>query len=53
MMRAMPMSNDTLSKAVAAATMAKALKSTGITIYDFTLGEPDFTTRTSANPLPP
>jgi aspartate aminotransferase len=32
------------SATMAAAAMAKALKATGITVYDFTLGEPDFTT---------
>ncbi len=42
MIRAMTMPKATLSKAVAATAMAKALKTTGITVYDFTLGEPEF-----------
>ncbi len=29
---------------MAAAAMAKSLKATGVTVYEFTLGEPDFTT---------
>jgi len=32
------------SATIAAAAKAKALKSQGVTVYDFTLGEPDFTT---------
>ena len=32
------------SETIAAAAKAKELRSTGITVYDFTLGEPDFTT---------
>src|SRR5215471_11039190 len=32
------------SATIAAAAKAKALKSQGITVYDFTLGEPDFNT---------
>ena len=32
------------SATIAAAAKAKALKSTGVTVYDFTLGEPDFNT---------
>ncbi len=32
------------SATIAAAAQAKALKSKGITVYDFTLGEPDFNT---------
>ena len=32
------------SATIAAAGKAKALKATGVTVYDFTLGEPDFTT---------
>jgi aspartate aminotransferase len=32
------------SATIAAAAKAKALKSKGITVYDFTLGEPDFAT---------
>lgn len=32
------------SATIAAAAMAKALKSTGVTVYEFTLGEPDFVT---------
>ncbi|MBI5760723.1 MAG: pyridoxal phosphate-dependent aminotransferase [Planctomycetales bacterium] len=32
------------SATIAAAAQAKALKSQGITVYDFTLGEPDFNT---------
>ncbi len=32
------------SATIAAAAMAKALKSTGVTVYEFTLGEPDFST---------
>ncbi len=32
------------SATMAAAALAKALKATGVTVYDFTLGEPDFTT---------
>ncbi len=32
------------SATIAAAAKAKALKATGVTVYDFTLGEPDFNT---------
>ena len=32
------------SATIAAAAKAKALKNQGITVYDFTLGEPDFNT---------
>src|SRR5690606_32814871 len=32
------------SATIAAAQKAKALKATGVTVYEFTLGEPDFTT---------
>lgn len=32
------------SATIAAAAKAKELKSTGVTVYEFTLGEPDFTT---------
>lgn len=32
------------SATIAAAQKAKALKATGVTVYDFTLGEPDFNT---------
>ena len=32
------------SATIAAAAKAKALKSTGVTVYEFTLGEPDFVT---------
>src|SRR5437016_4478907 len=32
------------SATIAAAARAKALKSQGITVFDFTLGEPDFNT---------
>src|SRR5262245_29748432 len=32
------------SATIAAAARAKALKSKGVTVYDFTLGEPDFPT---------
>jgi len=32
------------SATIAAAAKAKALKNQGVTVYDFTLGEPDFTT---------
>lgn len=34
------------SATIAAAAKAKALKSTGVTVYEFTLGEPDFPTPT-------
>lgn len=32
------------SATIAAAAVAKSLKATGVTVYEFTLGEPDFTT---------
>ena len=32
------------SATIAAAAQAKALRATGVTVYEFTLGEPDFTT---------
>ena len=34
------------SATIAAAAKAKALKNQGVTVYDFTLGEPDFNTPT-------
>jgi aspartate aminotransferase len=39
-----PVQNLKPSATIAAAAKAKALKSQGVTVYDFTLGEPDFNT---------
>ncbi len=43
MMQTMPVPKGTVSKTVATAAMAKTFKAPGITVYDVTLGEPDFT----------
>ena len=43
MMQTMPVPKGTLSKTGATAAMAKTFKAHGITVYDVTLGEPDFT----------